>query len=35
MVGEYDPVGVVACLALAVTGILLGAWGMSRRDVAR
>ncbi len=33
MVGEWDMVGVVACLALAVGGILLGAWGMRRRDV--
>ncbi len=33
MVGEWDMVGVVACLAIAVGGILLGAWGMSRRDV--
>ena len=31
----WDPVGIVACLVIAVGGILLGAWGMSRRDVAR
>jgi putative exporter of polyketide antibiotics len=33
MIGAWDPVGIVACLVLAVGGILLGAWGMSRRDV--
>ena len=33
MIGEYDPVGIVACLVLATGGILLGAWGMQRRDV--
>ncbi len=35
MIGEWDPVGIVACLAIAVGGIALGAWGMTRRDVAR
>jgi ABC-2 type transport system permease protein len=35
MIGQWDPVGVVACVILAVGGILLGAWGMTRRDVAR
>ncbi len=35
MIGQWDGVGVVACLVIAVGGILLGAWGMSRRDVAR
>jgi ABC-2 type transport system permease protein len=33
MIGEWDLVGVGACLAIAVGGILLGAWGMRRRDV--
>ena len=33
MIGQWDPVGVVACLAIAGGGIALGAWGMSRRDV--
>jgi len=33
MVGQWDSVGVVACLAIAVAGIALGAWGMTRRDV--
>ena len=35
MIGQWDATGVVACLVIAVGGILLGAWGMSRRDVAR
>ena len=33
MAGLWDPVGIVACAMLAVGGILLGAWGMARRDV--
>jgi ABC-2 type transport system permease protein len=33
LVGSWDPVGVVACLVLAVGGLVIGAWGMSRRDV--
>jgi len=33
MVGEWDMAGVAACLVIAVGGILVGAWGMSRRDV--
>ena len=33
MVGVWDRDGVVACLVIAVGGILVGAWGMSRRDV--
>ncbi len=33
MIGEWDPVGIVACVVIAVGGIALGAWGMSRRDV--
>jgi polyether ionophore transport system permease protein len=35
MTGQWDVVGTVACLALAVGGVLVGAWGMSRRDVRR
>jgi ABC-2 type transport system permease protein len=35
MVGRWDVVGIVACLAIAVGGVLLGAWGVSRRDVTR
>ena len=33
MTGAWDPVGVAACVAIAAGGVLLGAWGMSRRDV--
>ena len=33
MVGDWDLVGIAACLAIAWGGVLLGAWGMSRRDV--
>jgi ABC-2 type transport system permease protein len=35
MIGRWDPVGIVACVVIAVGGIAFGAWGMSRRDVAR
>jgi ABC-2 type transport system permease protein len=35
MVGEWDWVGMGACVVIAVGGIALGAWGMGRRDVAR
>jgi ABC-2 type transport system permease protein len=34
MIGQWDPAGIAACLVLAIGGILLGAWGMTRRDVA-
>jgi putative exporter of polyketide antibiotics len=34
MVGVWDWNGIVACLVLAVGGLLIGAWGMTRRDVA-
>jgi polyether ionophore transport system permease protein len=33
MVGEWDVTGIVLSLVVAVGGILLGAWGMTRRDV--
>jgi ABC-2 type transport system permease protein len=33
MLGQWDLLGIVVSLALAVGGILLGAWGMARRDV--
>ena len=33
MLGQWDPVGIVASLALAVGGIALGAWGFARRDL--
>jgi ABC-2 type transport system permease protein len=35
MVGIWDPAGVVACVVIGVGGILVGAWGMRWRDVAR
>ena len=35
MVGQWDAFGIVACVLIAVVGILLGAWGVTRRDVAR
>ena len=35
MIGQWDLAGVVACIAIAIGGTLLGAWGISRRDVAR
>jgi ABC-2 type transport system permease protein len=33
MVGNWDPVGVVAALALALGGLAIGAWGFARRDL--
>lgn len=33
MVGLWDPVGIVACLALAIGGLGLGVWGFARRDL--
>ena len=33
MVGQWDPAGVVACVAIALAGLLLGAIGMRRRDI--
>jgi ABC-2 type transport system permease protein len=33
MVGTWDAAGVVACLVLAVGGLLLGAVGLARRDL--
>jgi ABC-2 type transport system permease protein len=35
MVGNWDVVGVIACLVLAVGGVAVGAWGIARRDVSR
>jgi putative exporter of polyketide antibiotics len=35
MVGQWDVAGVVACLVIGIGGIMLGAWGVTRRDVAR
>jgi ABC-2 type transport system permease protein len=34
MVGVWDVPGMVACIVLAVGGLLIGGWGMGRRDVA-
>jgi ABC-2 type transport system permease protein len=33
MIGQWDPVGIVACSVIAVGGTLLGAWGIRRRDL--
>jgi ABC-2 type transport system permease protein len=35
MVGVWDWTGIVGCVVLAVGGVLIGAWGMARRDVGR
>jgi ABC-2 type transport system permease protein len=33
MVGQWDVGGLITCGVIAVGGVLLGAWGMARRDV--
>jgi len=33
MVGTWDVGGIVACLVLAAGGVVVGAWGITRRDV--
>ena len=33
LVGEWDGVGVIASLVIGFGGLLVGAWGLSRRDV--
>ena len=33
MLGVWDPVGVIACVALFVGGTAVGAWGFARRDL--
>lgn len=33
LVGSWDPAGLAACLTLALGGLLVGAWGLHRRDV--
>ena len=33
MVGSWDPVGIVACLALAIGGLAIGTLGFARRDL--
>ena len=35
MIGQWDAVGIVGCVVLAIGGTLLGAWGIARRDIAR
>ncbi len=35
MLGTWDLGGVVACIAITVGGLALGAWGLRRRDVER
>ena len=35
MVGTWDAYGTGTCLALAVIGLVLGGWGLRRRDVGR
>jgi hypothetical protein len=35
MAGTYDWVGIAVGGLLAVGGVLLGAWGLQRRDVGR
>lgn len=35
MAGTYDLVGIVVAVILAVGGVLVGAWGLQRRDVGR
>ena len=33
LVGLWDPVGIAASLAFAIGGLLIGAWGLGRRDL--
>lgn len=33
MLGQWDPVGIVASVVLAVGGVAIGAWGFRRRDL--
>ncbi len=35
MIGQWDAAGIVACLVIAIGGIALGAWGVTRRDIVR
>ncbi len=35
ILGNYDEIGLVACAALAIGGVLVCAWGMRRRDIGR
>lgn len=34
MLGEFDAAGIAVCLLLAVGGVVVGAWGLGRRDLA-
>jgi ABC-2 type transport system permease protein len=33
MIGNWDPVGIFAALAIAAVGLVIGAWGFTRRDL--
>lgn len=35
MAGNFDAAGMLACAVLAMGGMLLGAWGLARRDIER
>jgi ABC-2 type transport system permease protein len=35
MIGEWDPIGIIACVVIAVGGVVVGAWGITRRDVSK
>jgi putative exporter of polyketide antibiotics len=35
MAGAFEPAGIVAAAVLAVGGLLVGAWGLRRRDLDR
>ena len=35
MIGQWDVAGIIACLVVAVGGVLIGSWGIKRRDIAR
>ena len=35
MIGTWDSAGIVACLAIALGGVLLAGWGIARRDIER
>lgn len=35
MIGRWDQSGLIACMLIAVLGLVAGAWGMTRRDIAR
>jgi ABC-2 type transport system permease protein len=35
MVGQWDVAGVVASIGIALAGVVIGAWGIQRRDITR